>query len=138
MRNWHERAGRKQRVKIQSLISEKLKLDAATITIERAHCTGKLDPGSDRQQPTAVKFLNFKDKELILKKAKELRISAPGVYINEDFSDAVREIRKELLPKLKEARDRGNIAYLRYDQLVAHPPRKRGGPLPCTSTPNRR
>ncbi len=28
----------------------------------------------------------------------------------------------ELRPKLKEARDKGQIAFLQYDQLIAHQP----------------
>lgn len=121
--------------KICTLISEKLKLDAGAMPIERAHCSGMPENGADKKRPIVVKFLNYKDRELILKRRKELKKTAPGVYINEDFSEAVRQKRRDLLPKLREARDRGDIAYLRYDRLVTHPPRERGAvPPPLRST----
>lgn len=123
--------------KVRKIISEKLKLDAGAMHIERAHRSGKPDQRADKKRPIVVKFLNFKDRELILKKRKELKNTAPGVYINEDFSEAVRQKRRDLLPKLKEAWDRGDIAYLRYDRLVSHPPRERGAASPplLSSTP---
>ncbi len=43
------------------------------------------------------------------------------MYINEDFSDAVQLKRKELLPKLKVARERGDKVSLKYDKLVIMP-----------------
>lgn len=36
------------------------------------------------------------------------------MYINEDFTDAVRQKRKELMPKLKAEREKGNIEFLRH------------------------
>ena len=40
-----------------------------------------------------------------------------GVFVNEDFSMRVVSRRKELIPEMKEARDRGKIAYLSYDKV---------------------
>ncbi|XP_053195327.1 LOW QUALITY PROTEIN: uncharacterized protein LOC128379724 [Scomber japonicus] len=93
------------------------------MVIERAHRIGKRDPKGERQRPIVAKFLNFKDRELVWSRRKELKRAAPGVYLNEDFSEAVRQKRKELLPKLREAWDRGDIAYFKFDHLVVHPPR---------------
>jgi hypothetical protein len=98
--------------------------------IERAHRSGKPDHRTDGKRPIVVRFLNCKDRELILRSRKELKKTAPGIYINEDFSEAVRQRRRDLLPKLKEAWDRGDIAYLRYDRLVTHPPWERGAVSP--------
>ena len=98
--------------------------------IERAHRSGKPDHRTDGKRPIVVRFLNCKDRELILRSRKELKKTAPGIYINEDFSEAVRQRRRDLLPKLKEAWDRGDIAYLRYDRLVTHPPRELGAVSP--------
>ena len=41
-----------------------------------------------------------------------------GVYINEDLSQRVMARRRELMPRLREAREQGKIAYLTYDKLV--------------------
>ncbi len=86
-----------------------------------------------------VKFLNFKDRELVWRNRKELKTTAPGVYTNEDFSEVVRQKRKELLSKLREAWDRGDSAYLKYDRLITHPSKgrhdQRESSVPLTSTP---
>lgn len=74
-----------------------------------------------------VKFLNFKNREGIHTMAREkrsMKMRGTGIYINEDFSDLVRQRRREQLPKLKEERQKGNIAYFRYE-LIVHPPRER-------------
>ena len=78
-----------------------------------------------RPRTVVFKLLRFKDKEEILKRAKNLK--GTNLYINEDYSDKVRQKRKELLPKLREARTQGKIAYLRFDQLVV---RERNEPAP--------
>jgi hypothetical protein len=54
-----------------------------------------------------------------MEKAKCLK--GTNVYINEDYSDAVRQKRKELIPAMKAAGERGEIAFLRYDKLIVHP-----------------
>ena len=63
-----------------------------------------------------VKFTNFKERDSVLQAARANRPS--GVFVNEDFSMRVVSRRKELIPEMKEARDRGKIAYLSYDRLV--------------------
>ena len=68
-----------------------------------------------------MKLLRFKDKEEILRRGSKLKGSK--IYVNEDFTERVRQKRSELWPQLKEALDRGMVAYLRYDQLIVHPPR---------------
>lgn len=68
-----------------------------------------------------LKLLPFKDKEEILKRAKCLKVT--NFFINEDFSESFRQKQKELLPQLKAKRLKGNIASLKYNKLVVHPPR---------------
>ena len=41
-----------------------------------------------------------------------------GVYINEDLSQRVMARRRELMQRLREAREQGKIAYLSYSKLV--------------------
>lgn len=107
-------------VKVRSLLSEKLKMDHRQIEIECVHRSGKPVPMGNKPRPITVKLLRHKDKLSILAKAKALKGS--NVYINEDFTDTVRQKRRELLPEMKAARQRGDIAYLRYDKLIVHPP----------------
>lgn len=109
--------------KIMKLLSDKLQLNQKEIELERAHRIGKLIGGGtsgNRPRPIVAKFLRYKDKLMVQEKATKLK--GTGIYINEDFTEAVRQRRKELLPAMKAARLRGDIAYLRYDKLVVHPP----------------
>ncbi|XP_066265890.1 centrosomal protein of 85 kDa-like [Branchiostoma lanceolatum] len=107
--------------KVKSLMKEKLKLDPMSIEIERAHRNGRYQDGG-RPRPIVAKLLRFKDRDTIVQRAKYLKGS--NIYINEDFSEMVRQKRKELIPKMKEARERGDIAYLKFDKLIIHPPRE--------------
>mgnify|MGYP001796040375 CR=1 FL=1 len=50
--------------------------------------------------------------------ARQIIFKGSRVSIREDFSERVNAKRKELLPKLQEARKEGKIAYLSYDKLV--------------------
>ena len=89
------------------------------IEVEQTHWAGKPVSGSDRPSPIVVKFVKYKDRLMILQRAKYLKGSK--MYINEDYTDAVHHKRKDLMPKLKAARDRGDIAFLRHDKLMIHP-----------------
>ena len=85
------------------------------IAIERAHRTGGAQ-NAERDRTVVVKFTHFKDRDSVLQAARANR--PRGVFVNEDFSMRVVSRRKELIPEMKEARDRGKIAYLSYDRLV--------------------
>lgn len=60
-----------------------------------------------------VKFLMLKDRDRVLGNAKKLKGS--NIFINEDYPDSVWQRRKELLPKMKAAIERGDIAFLQYE-----------------------
>ncbi|XP_019625427.1 PREDICTED: uncharacterized protein LOC109470791 [Branchiostoma belcheri] len=95
--------------KVKEVLRNKLRLNTDNIKIERAHRNGK--PG-DRPRPIVVKLLRYKDKQNILRQAKMLK-GTP-----EDFSDKIRQKRKDLQPALRAARERGQVAYIRFDKLV--------------------
>ena len=63
-----------------------------------------------------VKFESFKDRDTVMRAARKEK--PRGVYINEDLSQRVMARRRELMPRLREAREQGKIAYLTYDKLV--------------------
>ena len=84
------------------------------ISTERAHrvCCN----GAAKTRMVVVKFEKYKEKELVLQAARE---NLPkGLYFNEDYSQRVVDKRKELLQKLREARQQGKVAYLSFDKLV--------------------
>ena len=97
--------------------------EAGAFRIERAHRTGKSrvppSPSSRAPRPSrpiVFKLNSFKDREAILKRAKDRRPT--GVFFNKDFSQRVLEARKRQLPDLKKHREEGKIAYFSYDRLV--------------------
>lgn len=105
---------------MEKLLSKKLQIDPHKIELERAHRTGKPSSSSTRPRPIMVKCLRYKDKLEVISKAEALK--GTDIFINEDFPEAVQQKRKELLPAMRAARERGEIAYLRYDKLIVHPP----------------
>ena len=100
--------------------------EASNIKIERAHRTGKNLPLHRTRAPggapnhtarsVVVKFNSFKDREAILRRCKDRR--PIGLFVNEDFSKRVVEIRNSHLPDLKRYKEQGKIAYLSYDKLI--------------------
>lgn len=112
--------------KVRRVINERLHLDSSQMVIERAHRTGNPSLYSGkRPRPIVIKFLRYKDKMAVLGKAKDLK--GTNIYVNEDYTEAVRQKRKELFPAMKAARERGDIAYIRYDRLIVHPPSQKPG-----------
>ena len=112
----------------KKIFAEKLQLQRG-IEVERAHRSGKPAMG-DRPRPIVVKFLRHKDRSAVLQRAKNLK--GTKIFINEDYTDLVRQKRKELMPKLRAARERGDIAFLRYDKLIIHP--RSSTPKPSVET----
>ncbi|XP_047144602.1 uncharacterized protein LOC124818119 [Hydra vulgaris] len=96
------------------IINEQLQLK--NIVIERAHRIGKVYNNMDTPKTVILKLLNYKDKELILKNAKKLK--GKGIFINEDFSEETNKIRRNLIEKMKIARNSGKYAVLAYDKLI--------------------
>ena len=96
-------------------------------SIDRAH---RLNP-KRANSPIIVKLSNFKDKNKIIKKVREIkrekRNAAGGnpehhqpddVYAQEDFTSRVRLVRQNLRPSLQEAINAGKKAYFSYDKLI--------------------
>ena len=103
---------------------EDLEIEGSVI-IERAHRMGDVRKVIDNKRPQAIveKLLNYKDKTLILQKAKEKRLSRKHVYINDDYSDITMRHRKDMEVNLKRIREAGDYAVIRYDKLITTPPK---------------
>ena len=86
------------------------------VEIERAHRTGMKK--SEKRRTIVVKFLNYKDREEILKKYIEKKLWNEHTYINEDYSEYTVNIRKELFKKAKERRNKGEYAKVVYNRLI--------------------
>ena len=85
--------------KVKEMINEKLEMDHRKIEVECAHRTGKPTTGpGDRPRTILVMFLRFKDKVSVLERAKNTR--GTYIFLNENYPEAVRQKRKELIPEL--------------------------------------
>lgn len=93
-------------------------MSTSGIEIERAH---RLDRVGN-QRPIIAKFLNFKDKEKIKSKIRQLQ-SDDDSWVNphrvtDDFAPGIREDRKELYQYMKLAKGEECNAYLSFNILV--------------------
>jgi hypothetical protein len=84
------------------------------LAIDRASRLGKRRQGGSR--PVKVAFANLKDKDSVLRRAREVKPETP--YFREDFSIATLDARTQLKPGLLAARDKHLQAYLSHDKLV--------------------
>ena len=99
---------------VKSTLKEKLSLNT-DVHIERAHRVGKPN-GQGRARSIVCRLYDWKDKNHILKQA---RIQKPtGLFINEDVAETTMEKRREQMPKLRQAKQNGKIAYFVLDKLV--------------------
>ena len=104
---------------VKTVLQEKLNL-SFTPRIERAHRTGsgRNPDGSPRAGPKPIvcRLYDWKEKELLLKKAREVK--PEGIFVNEDVAEATLEKRREQLPRLKQAKEQGKIAYFVLNKLI--------------------
>ena len=76
-------------------------------------------------RPIVIQFLRFKDKMAVPERAKNLR--GTNIFLIKDYLKAVRTTCKELIPVMKAARERGDIASICYDRLIVYPPPQKVG-----------
>ena len=108
--------------KINKLIKEDLEINK-DITIERMHRSGAKkyrDGNINSKRVIVMKFLNFKDKELILEAFKEKRLWDQRIYINEDYSEGTLSVRKHLFNTAKQLRSQGKFAKVSYRRLITN------------------
>ena len=98
---------------VHSMLKERL--DIENVKIERVHRARR----KSRNKPRTIvcKLLGFKDKQIILRKAKLLK--GTNIFINEDYCQDTVEYRKELWEEVKVLRSQGKIAYLNYRSIVS-------------------
>jgi len=84
------------------------------LSIDRAQRVGRR--GGNYPRLIKVNFISSKDKQTVLKKAREIKPDKP--YFREDFSPAVLESRSKLKPGLLAARGNNQQAFLAHDRLV--------------------
>ena len=93
---------------VRDLLEEKLNI--TNPKIERAHRLGH-----STKAPIILRFLSFKEKEEVLRKRASLK--GTNIFINEDFTGRVRDIRSRLSPFLRKMREEGKRVNMVYDHL---------------------
>ena len=71
---------------------------------------------SKNRRPVLIKFTSKLTTHCVLERSKLLK--GTGIYLENDYGKSVREIRKQLIPFMKEARGKGRHAVLRGDKLI--------------------
>ncbi|CAB3259882.1 unnamed protein product [Arctia plantaginis] len=81
--------------------------------INKIYRLGK-EKSSGKPRPILFSFVSEWKKNKVMEKKKNLK----NVYVTEDYTKEVLEKRKTLQAQLKEEREKGNIAYLKFDKLI--------------------
>lgn len=95
---------------LQDLFTDTLEL-AEDVELDRAH---RLN--SDKNSPIIARCVKYKQKQMVLKARGKLKGS--DVFVSEDFSKRVRDVRKRLTPHLKTCKREGKQATIVYDYLL--------------------
>ena len=74
---------------------------------------------SSQKRTIIAKFLNYKDKEKVLREYRPCRLWEERLYINEEFSEETMEIRKKLFKQAKELRKKGKFANVILNRLIS-------------------
>lgn len=85
--------------------------------IKNIYRIGKYEPNKNR--PVVVSITSTWKKHIILKNKSKF---PQGIYIKEDFPKEVLEKRKQLQAQVVEQKEKGNIAFLKYDKIIIKNP----------------
>ena len=105
--------------KVRTFLVDKRKLSQSyvdTLKIERAHRIGTSNKSIQHySRKIVVKFTYFKDRETVRKERTNLK--GTQYFIHEQFPPEVIEKRKQLVPKMRSAKQEGHSAWIAYDTL---------------------
>ena len=94
---------------VYKFLENELELEEArNIEFQRVHRLGKKKAGQSR--PIIVRFLRFPERELVFRNVRDLGEES-DVKAYADFPKEIRDRRKKLWPKLKQAREDGKVAF---------------------------
>ncbi|KAK7095597.1 hypothetical protein V1264_004987 [Littorina saxatilis] len=96
--------------RLQDLFTDKLEL-AENVEFDRVHRIS-----SKPNSPLIARCVFYKDKVKVLKAKRKLKGS--NIFIGEDFSKTVRDIRKNLTQFMKEKRNGGHKVSVVFDHLI--------------------
>lgn len=100
--------------KLKETFNQDLNIKIEEYDINKIYRLGNRKRENSKPRPVLCSFINNWKKTEIIRSKKNLKT----IYIAEDYSKDVLQKRKELQAKLTEERQKGNIAYLKYDKLI--------------------
>lgn len=113
---------------------QKIDVNIENFDINRMYRIGK--KATEKVRPVLISFTTYNKKIEVLRNKKK---TTENTYITEDYSKETLQKRKELLPQLKEEREKGNEAYIRNNKLIVKPKgnekRKRGNSTSPSTVP---
>ena len=98
--------------RIQEVLTDQLEL-AEDVQFDRVHRLGK-----SKNSPIIARCTFYKQKLVILKNKRKLKDSNSGIFIGDDFTQRVRDIRKRLAPYLKKSKEEGKQATMVFDYIL--------------------
>lgn len=98
---------------LKATIKNEMRIDE-DIQFERVH---RLNT-KGKVKPIIAKFTYHKQRNIVLNAKKTLQAKASKIFINEDYTKRVREVRNKLAGFLNEARESGKRAKLVHDHLI--------------------
>ena len=108
-------------VKVRHFMVDKLKIAQDIVDgfqLERVHRMGSNSSGTyatARPRNVVAKFLHFKDRETV--RRARMNLKGTGYFVNEQFPKEISDRRRELLPKMHQAKRDGKTSWLSYDTL---------------------
>lgn len=87
-----------------------------TLSLNDLQEVKRIGKKGDRPRPVVVSFLSLGIKIQIFKQKRALRDT--NYYMKEDYPKQVLEKRNQLQEQLRSEREKGNMAFLKYDKLV--------------------
>ncbi|XP_048007676.1 proline--tRNA ligase-like [Leguminivora glycinivorella] len=103
--------------KLITIINDNMQIIIKEDSIEYLKRLGK--PQEGKVRPVTVTFSSMINKIKLLKNKKAL--TTTPYYIKEDFPPDVLEERKKLSKQLKEEREKGRTAFIKYNKLIILP-----------------
>ena len=102
---------------LESITSECIGVKLRPGSIQRAHRVGPRKPNAPRQ--IIANFLCFQDKEMVKKAAIKNKpvFYNDRMYVNDDYTKIVMAKRKVLLEEQRRRKQRGQKAWISYDEL---------------------
>nr|KAG5690472.1 hypothetical protein BaRGS_016472 [Batillaria attramentaria] len=101
-------------VTVKSVLKEKLGIED-NVQFDRVHRL-KGGAGSSSSPPVIAKFTFYKDKEHVLRNKQKLKGS--DIFVGEDYTNRMRDIRKKLSSHLKSAKAAQRSATMVYNHLI--------------------